>query len=1088
MRLPILILIIVLMQMRARSFAQNVTLSISNQPITSVFYHIQLQTGYDILCSTEVIRSMPPVTINVRNVPLVQVLEKCFRNQVVSYIVNDKNRTVVIRKRNAESANPPASIITVSGIVSDSRGLPLEGVSVKIKGTTVGTATNASGYYRIAIKDPNAVLVFSYLGFTSHEIAVNGKTILDMSLAREPVDLGDVVVIGYGTQKKSELTGSVSSVSALEINEIPVVSLEKALQGRVAGVQVQQTSGQPGTGISLRIRGVSSIAGGNEPLYVIDGLPQFNDDVRGVDGLGTINPLDIQSIEVLKDASATAIYGSRGANGVVMITTKLGKVGPSVVSFQSSFGLQRVMKKIPMMNSAEYIDYVKRYYSNSMLPVPSDIANFTPTVSTDWQNEVFTTAPSLNNSLDFSGGSDKVRYYVSGSYLNQEGVVIRTGYQRGSARVNLDSKISDRVKLLTRFTVSRAVQNGFSPSLGDATRNFGKSGIGSTFLSSPVVPVKSEDGSYSNITPFSFNGIDAENPVALAKEVLDKNTNTRMQGGVELQVKPLDRLTNTTRFFVDFYDIRRDLYFPKILPRLGNNVGVAELGRYDKTMWLAEDFVDYRQSFSKNNLFEATLGVSLQRERNNQLDIAASGFANDDLKNYNFGAANTVNKPVSDVAESTIISAFARAHLNIGNKYLFTASLRRDGASVFAENNKYGFFPSVSAAWHLSEEWCFNNLRLFPDVKLRASWGEAGNPAISPYQSLSVGQVVNTGQGAGTGLAVGLSPTFPNPNLKWETTAQTNIGMDAGLFKERVRLTFDYYIKNTRNLLSYVQLAPSAGVNQVIENVGRVQNKGWELSVATDIIRSKDWGLALDFNISGNKNKVVKTKDNQDISASTGGDDKSGTNSIIRVGEPLSAFYGPRFIGLSAEGLPLHENLNGDKYADGTDKIDALDDQILGSPYPDLYYGVTSSFRYRRLSISTVWAGVGGSLINNQNLYNLTIPGVANQYNKAKVINKLFPKPSEVVNAANRRSSRFMESGDFFRLRNVRVDYSIHPARTPFKSLDLYLSGQNQLTFTKYSGFDPEVNSFNGNDRRQGIDLAAYPSAKVWTVGFVADF
>ncbi|MDF2188116.1 TonB-dependent receptor [Paraflavitalea sp. CAU 1676] len=984
----------------------------------------------------------------------------------------------------------------VSGKVLSPDNKPLAGVTVQIKNANLFTTTADDGSFTLQTTNDRVVLRFSMVGFLQQELTVNAGSPVTVSLKEEVKDLADVVVVGYGTQRKTDLTGAVSSMRGDKLREMPVVSVEQAMQGRMPGVQVQQTSGQPGAGISIRVRGVSSIAGGNEPLYVIDGLPQFNDDVRGANGLATINPSDIESIEVLKDASATAIYGSRGANGVVMVTTKSGKAGQPRIVLESSFGLQQVRKKLEMMNSTEYVDFAKRYYVNSGQAAPAELANFTPTISTDWQDEVFRTAPLLNTSLSVSGGTDKGRYYISGGYTDQQGIVLNSGYKRGSIRVNLDNKLSDHFSIQTRFTVSRAIQNGFSPAVGDNTRNFGKSGIGSVLRSISTVGIQNADGTYTDTSPFGFNGIDVENPVAVAKEVLDRNTTTRIQGGIDIRWTIAKGLTNTARISGDFYHIRRDLYFPRILPRLGNNIGSAELGQYDKTSALAEDFLEYKHSFGKDLTMEAIGGVSFQRDRYNQTDLAASGFGSDDLKNYNFSSANTVSKPLTDVTENTIISAFGRVRFNLKDKYLLAASIRRDGASVFAENNKYGVFPSVSAAWRVSGEEFMERFGWLSNLKLRASWGQAGNPAIKPYQSLLLGKTVNTGQGAGSGLAVGVAPTFPNPNLKWETTAQTNIGVDLGLLSDRFRFTFDYYIKKTTDLLALVQLPPSAGVGsgigtgpgQIIDNVGEVENKGWELSLGANIINSEDWTLSVDLNFSQNKNKVTKTKDNKDIPTIAGGNDASGSNSIIRAGQPLSAFLGPRFLGLDKDGIPLHENLNGDKDNNGRDIINALDNQILGSPYPDLYYGISPTLRYKKLSFSMIWAGVSGSLINNVALFELTTPVISNQFNKLKAANEFYPKPSLLAGNAHLRSSRFMEKADFFRMRNIRLDYTFNLNSRAIKSLNVYVSGQNLITITDYSGFDPEVNTFNGNDRRQGVDLGAYPSAKTYTLGFSISF
>ncbi len=983
-----------------------------------------------------------------------------------------------------------------TGKVTNPQQTPLAGVSVQIKNSKTVTATASDGSFTISAPEDKVVLVFSSVGFEKKELLVTAGVPVELQLKEEAQGLSDVVVVGYGTQRKTELTGAVSSIRNEKLREMPVVSVEQAVSGRLAGVQVQQTSGQPGAGISVRVRGVSSIAGGNEPLYVIDGLPQFNDDVRGANGLATINPGDIESIEVLKDASATAIYGSRGANGVVMVTTRSGRAGQARILFESSAGLQQVRKKLELMNADEYVDFAKRYYTNSNQALPTDLAAYTPGVSTDWQEEVFRTALLANNNLSISGGNDKTRYYISTGYTSQNGIVRNSGYKRGSLRLNVDSRVNDRFSIQSRMTVSRARQNGFSPSVGDNTRNFGKSGIGSVMRAVPTVAVKNANGTYTDVTPFTFNGIDAENPVAMADEVLDQNTTTRVQGGADFKTIIIKGLTNTTRLSGDYYHIRRDLYFPRILPRLGNNIGSAELGNYDKTSLLAENFLEYKYNLTPESYIEAIGGVSYQKERLNTIDLAASGFGTDQLKNYNFNSANSVSKPLTNVVENSIVSAFARVRLNLKDKYMFAASIRRDGASVFAENNKYGVFPSLSAAWRISEETFLQDVTWLSGLKLRGSWGQAGNPAIRPYQSLLLGQTVNTGQGAGTGLAVGLAPTFPNPDLKWETTTQTNIGFDAGLLNEKIRVTFDYYIKTTSDLLALVQLPPSAGVGagigsgpgQIIDNVGEVENKGWELTLGTNLLNNGDWTIAIDVNLSQNRNRVTKTKDGKDIPTIAGGNDASGSNSIIRPGEPLSAFYGPKFTGLDKDGVAQYENLNGDKDANGRDLINALDNQIIGSPYPDLYYGINPTIRYKRFTLSSVWAGVSGSRINNAALFDMTIPSPVGQYNKRKALNDFYPNPGLTVSNYHFRSNRYMENGSFFRLRNIRLDYNIDLKSKTVRNLNVYVSAQNLLTITDYSGYDPEVNTFNGNDRRQGVDLGAYPAAKTYNFGLGITF
>ena len=424
--------------------------------------------------------------------------------------------------------------------------------------------------------DANAKLSFSFIGFTTQEVAVGSQKNINIILLDDAQALSEIVVTGYGTQRKSDLMGAVSSIKSEALRELPVTSVEQALQGRMTGVQVQQSSGHPGAGISIRVRGVTSIAGGNEPLFVIDGIPQFNNDNRVMNGLSLFNSNDIESIEVLKDAASTAIYGSRGANGVVMITTKTGKSGKSSITYETSFSQQKVRKTLDVMTGDEWLAYVKEWFANSNRALTPEINNAT-NANTDWQKEVFRTALQQNHNLSFSGGSDKSQYFVSANYVNQEGIIKGSDFRRGNIRFNLNSKLSERVGLRTYMTASQAIQNGFSPSVGTNTRNFGKSGVGSTLLSIPTIAPKNADGTWSNARPFSFNGLDVENPLAFATDALDRNTVTRFQAGMDFNIKLLPNLTNTTRFGSDYLYSRSDVYMPRTLLQVSSGVGLGQL-------------------------------------------------------------------------------------------------------------------------------------------------------------------------------------------------------------------------------------------------------------------------------------------------------------------------------------------------------------------------------------------------------------------------------------------------------------------------------------------------------------------------------
>lgn len=966
----------------------------------------------------------------------------------------------------------------VTGKVIDENEKPLPGVSITIKNTTIGTTTNVDGNYSLNIPDQHSRgnLVFSFLGYLTKEIAINSKYEINTSLLPDQTSLDEVVVVGYGAQKKSTLTGSVSSIKGSAIQDFPVASVEQAMQGRMAGVQVQLSSGQPGAGISVRVRGPSSIAGGNEPLFVIDGVPQSSGDVRGTNTLSSINPNDIEAIEVLKDASATAIYGSRGANGVVMVTTKSGKSGQVRINYNGTTGIANVRRKLDLMNGDEFLAYAKEWSNNSGIAVSPEITN-SRNANTDWQDEVFRSAVQQEHNLGFQGGNSNTNYYLSAGFLDQDGIVSQSNFKRGGVRLNMNSKISERISISSRLFASRSVLNGVAPSDGTTTRNFGKSVIGSTLINFPTVPVFT-NGDYSNPKEYIFTRDDIENPVAFINETLDRNTTNRFQGVVEGKVEIQKGLTNTIRLSADNLDRRADTYFPKILPQLSSGFGTGILDTYNLFSALGENFLEYKRNVTAQLTFDGIAGISFQDENSRLAEIQGTNFLSDDLKSYNLNAAGTIVKPETDFIRNTIFSMFARVNFGFQEKYLLSASIRRDGASVFSDNNKYAVFPSASAAWRLSEENFLKNNSLISNLKLRFSWGESGNQAIRPYQSLPLATTVNTGQGGGAGIIVGLGPTLPNKNLTWETTAQTNLGLDFGFLQEKLRGSIDLYRKTTRDLLATVQLPPSAGFNSIIANVGSVENKGVELSLAADIFRKKDFVWQIDGNVTYNKNEVLHTIDNQDL-LSGGTGDASRASALIRPGFPLSSHFGIKFLGFDASGTQLLQDVNNDKLYTAADNVP------LGSPYPEWIFGLNTSVNYKQFGFSMNWQGVEDMIVNNVGLFELINPQDIGA-NKLSNIRDYYPKPK--ATDQHIRSSLFFEDASYIRLRNVRVDYKLLKLPKALKNLGVFVSGQNLITITDYTGFDPEVNSLSGNDLRQGVDLGAYPAAKTFTLGINAGF
>ncbi len=955
----------------------------------------------------------------------------------------------------------------LTGTVTDENGAGMPGVTIAKKGTSSGANSDVNGKYSIDV-NPGDVLVFSFVGYKSQEVKIANQSVLNIQLAVDAKSLEEIVVTGYGNQKKKDFLGSSSSIKSATIQEMPVVSVESAMQGRMTGVQVQQSSGQPGAGISIRVRGVTSIAGGNEPLFVIDGVPQYNNDNRAMNGMSSFNASDIESIEVLKDASATAIYGSRGANGVVQITTKSGKAGVSRVTYESTYTNQIIQRKLNLMNGVQMLDFIKQYYTNSNLALPAEVTKAT-NAETDWQDQVLRSALQQNHTLSFSGGNDKTQYYVSGNYLDQPGIIKGSDFNRGSMRFNLTSQLNSRISLRTYMTASRTVSNGFSASDNSPTRYTGKNGVGAMVLASPTVPVYNADGTYGNPRPFSFSGIDVENPLAFTKESLDRNTVVRFQGGMDFNVKLAEGLVNTTRIGGDYFSARADLYFPIVLAQLSSGVGIGQLTTTSSLNVVAEDYLEYKKKFGDLE-FEGIVGGSIQSAQQDIINLLGSKYISDDLKNYSFAAAGSVSKPVTDIITNRLVSGFSRVRLNFKDRYLFTASIRRDGASVFSKNKKYGVFPSLGLAWKASEEPFMKNVTAISNLKVRATWGQSGNPAIQPYQSLLIGNVINTAQGAGSGLAVGLSPTLPNDNLTWETTTQSNAGLDFGFLNDKYRVTLDYYVKNTTSLLATVQLPPSSGYNTIIDNVGEVENKGFELEIGTDLIATKDLRWSIDANLSINKNKVVATKNNLPFSSG---------NSRITPGDPLSSFYGPKFNGYAADGEMAFVDVN----ADGI--IDGRDNQYIGNPYPSTIIGLNTSLKYKRLNFMMTWSSVQGNSIDNQMLFTAATPSPI--YNRSAEIYTFYPKPRASI--IHRRSDLFIEDGSYIRLRNIRIDYALPLGDTKFiKSANIYLSGNNLITITNYKGYDPEVNAFSGNSLQQGVDNGAYPGSKTVTLGLTVNF
>lgn len=1055
----------------------KVNLAFKNAKLIEVLKKIEFQTDLQFTWAEDV-EQINNVSIEANKKQLDQVLNALAKQTSVTF--KQVNTLIAVTKEKSIKKTNEQPSIEVTGKVTDGQsGEGLPGVNVLVKGTTNGSSTDKDGVYAVQLEDSNATLVFSFIGYLTQEIEVNGKPTIDIALIADAKTLNEVVVVGYGTQDNRKITGAVTSLKSAAIESFPAATIEQSLAGKVPGVQFLQSSGQPGAGFSVRVRGVSSIAGGNEPLYVVDGVPFFNNDVRGFNGLAAINPNDIESVDVLKDAASTAIYGSRGGNGVIMITTKSGKSGKSFAEYNTWAGFSEPRKKLDLMSGDEYRAYVETFYKNSGLALPSDFTKL-KTNNTDWQNEVFRQGFKQNHNLVFSGGTEKNKYYTSLGYGNENGIVKGSDFEKYSFLTRLDNKISDIFSIQSSVTAARTEQNGPYPADNNNTLSITKTGVGSTLLALPTEPVRNTDGTYSNVfSAYSF-AFQLENPVAYAKEALNKYTDTRVIGSITLSTKIAPYLTNRTRVGINYLSRRNDVYFPKIFQVVYGSLGYAILDTRQSTDYIAENFIEFKKQILPKVELNAIAGASIQSENSASYHIEGQGFISDDLKNNAIQAAATTSVPQTYLYQRRLASAFGRINLNYDERYILEANIRGDGASVFSANNKVAIFPSVAFSWLMSNENFFQEIPFVSYSKLRVSWGQSGNQAIQPYQSLPIGSLVSATQSGGV-LAVGLTPNLPNSSITWETSTQSNIGIDIGLFKSKLRFVFDYYTKKTTGALSTVQLAPTSGFNNIIDNVGEIENTGVELGLDAEIIKNESFKFTAGLNLSQNINKVTKTKNNQavrDVPTSSNFNTAPITGySSIEQGQPLGAISGFVFKGFEA-GTPTYQDV------DGNGKIDTKDLQVIGNPYPKFLFGFNLNLSYKRLSLSTNWQGVYKAQLYNVTLFNLVSPQVG--FNRSKEILNYYPTPKQ--NAVAYPSDLFIEDASFLRLKNIRLDYNFPLNSKVFKRLNVYASAQNLLTFTSYKGYDPEVNSFSGTDLKQGYDNAAYPTAKSYVFGLSVQF
>ena len=955
---------------------------------------------------------------------------------------------------------------TISGTVTHAgTGEPLIGVNVILKGTSKGVSTDLDGNYTITLLPADAVLSFTFLGFESKEVMVNAHTSIDVALTPVTSELDELVIVGYGKKKKRNLTGSIASVGSEEIEKTNQQDAVSILQGRAAGVQVTSNSGAPGGAMTIRVRGNSSLNSGNDPLYVVDGVPIESNSLSSLNGtenfglnpLADINPGDIESIEVLKDAASTAIYGSRAANGVVMITTKRGKEGKAQINLNIFTGVSEITRKLSVLNASQYRAVILDSYRNMENPTEPTFAvidSLSPRNNgdVDWQEELLRIAPQYKIDLSVRGGSENVKYSWSSSFLNQDGIIINNNYKRVTSRLNVDFNASDKLKFGQSISYTNAINNRI---------NAGGSGnlsvVRELLIRPPSYAMYLPDGSLNG---YQFG---KRNPVGLAELATHLNKTNRIIGNEYAEYEFTDALKLRSNVNLDFVSMKEDEFIPSVLDyRPGYNTGAVR--SLTNLTWGNETYLTYNKEFNEVHNFSGLLGFSFQNWKYEQTGLDGMFFPSDNIRTLN-GAGTISGQEVNIITEHSMLSYFGRLSYDYKGKYLAEVNLRADGSSRFGADNRFGYFPSASLGWRFSDEAFLKDNTVITDGKFRFSAGQTGNEAIGNYTSQGEFAV-----GVNYLDYSGAAPTvMPNAGLTWETTTQYDAGLDLSFWKNRVMLTADYYVKLTEDLLYNVPIPRTTGFSFITQNIGSIENKGIEFTLTTrNLVGDFKWDT--NFNISSNRNKVTDLPDE----LLTNGFIQNGNYHILREGLPIGTFYGYQFNGVYSRdednvngvtngsqgavfkgGDPIWEDVNGDNI------IDTDDRQIIGDATPDFYGGITNNISYKNLSLSVFFQFSYGndiySEINHQRnsvvrYNNLSTLALDRWREQGDVTN--FPRPiqDDPLQSDSRIQSRWVEDGSYIKLKNVNLNYSFPQAligRFGFSKLDAYVTATNLITWTK---------------------------------------
>ncbi|WP_245940316.1 SusC/RagA family TonB-linked outer membrane protein [Winogradskyella pacifica] len=955
----------------------------------------------------------------------------------------------------------------VTGIVTENGIMPLPGVSVIIKGTTIGVSTDFDGKYAFSegIND-NSILVFSYLGFKTQEILVNGQSVIDVQLQEDTSLLDEVVLVGYGSQLKKDITGSVSTIDSEAFESRPNTQVGSLLQGQTAGVQVISGSGKPSGGFSVRIRGTNSINASSEPLYVVDGVPTT--DTRA------INPSDIDTITVLKDASSAAIYGAQGANGVVLITTKRGTTAKPKVSLDVYTGVSQVWNTLPVLNGEQYRDLMTE------MGLTTDWDSYTE--RTDWQDEIFQNGFSQNYQASVSGKTEGTNYFVSAGHLSQEGAVRSSEIARSNFKINFDQDINDWLKIGTRiaYTSYKDVDVNDNNSVNQG-------GVLLGALTTPsIIGVYNDNGMFTS-NPFQ----NWENPLASTDGLDREYNNERFLGNIYLEAKFLENFKYRFNYGIDNSHGVFDSFLDPFRTGYGVAIGGQGINNTDKkSYYIVENTLSFNKRFNKHAV-EALVGSVAQKFSYENSSIQTRNFASASVTTPNGGSE--LFDASAWKSERANASFLSRVNYSFDDKYLLTANFRADGSSVFGPNQRWGYFPSFSVGWRVSNENFMKEDSFINDLKIRAGWGIVGNDNINAYSYLG-----RVGSGANYPFGGAAQPgTYPasieNLELKWEESEQTNIGFDLTMFDNRVNLTADAYIKKTNDLLLNAPLPTATGFDNAIRNIGEIQNKGIEFALNTVNIQTESLSWKTGFNISFNRNEVISLVGQELLQGGiTGG---RGEASLVREGEPLGPLYGYIFGGVDPT---TGDAYYVDKDGNSTFTPSADDRTIIGDANPDFFYGITSNLNYKGFGLFVFLQGSQGN--DMLNVTRIDTEGMIDPKNQSIAVLNRWRQPGDITdiprasfgNSDNSRvSTRFIEDASYLRFKTITLSYDLPQTiidKLGITALKIYGTGENMFTITDYSGFDPEVNAFGGSNTVQGIDFGTYPQTRNVIFGINATF